>query len=374
MEAMIHTLASLRALTYIPAAGFTFDKMLHATPGDVFHVITKIHVRAPSRLIRQAASYFRLKPEQQENGSIINVFCLYGRPGQANYAPAKAAVLGLTKTIAKEWGPISAHPNAVAFGLIHTTGLTASEETDATIKIDGKKVALGFPGGRPVTTIHDPESYTQISLCCGGTPDDTAGSVLLPRQPNWRQIPALAGLSLNFCGLSLEKHQYLVAWLDLGISNVKKVFPRRLPSQNSLKDSEKLPNPSPKRSPEPTSSSPTSTSYTTALTSLDLEQTSHLDASSNSPKLFDSVFPDLSMDGREQTDFDANVPITNFSRSTLGGFTQQRWYHYVSSFDRPSRAIMPLPSVPFPNLQVADSSCTTIIDEAFSHFCEPKAS
>ena len=195
--------------------------------------------------------------------------------------------------------------------------------------------------------------------------------------------PSSDSCNHDYASLSLEKHQYLVAWLDSGISNVKKVFPRCLPSQNSLK--EKPPNPSPKRSspsespgtpsPEPTSSSLTTTSYTTALTSPDLEQMSHLDAASKSSKLFDSVFPDSSTDGGEQIDFDASVPITSFSWSTLGGFnTQQRWYHYVGSSDRPSRIIMPSPSVPFPDLQVADSSCTTIIDEAFSCFCEPEAS
>ena len=194
--------------------------------------------------------------------------------------------------------------------------------------------------------------------------------------------PSSVSCDHDYSGLSLEKHQYLVAWLDSGISNVKKVFPR-LPLQNSLK--EKPPNPSPKRSsppessgtppsPKPTSSSLTSTSYTTALTSLNLEQMLHMDTGSKSSKLFDSVFPDSSTNGGEQTDFDASVPITSFSRSTLGGFTQQRWYHYVSSSDHPSCIIMPSPSVPFPDLQVADSSCTTTIDEAFSHFCEPKAS
>lgn len=44
-----------------PIAGFTFDKMLHTTPDDTFDIIIKIHVRAPFRLVRQAAPYFRLK-------------------------------------------------------------------------------------------------------------------------------------------------------------------------------------------------------------------------------------------------------------------------------------------------------------------------
>lgn len=110
-------------------AGFTFDKMLHTTPDETFDIIMKIHVRAPFRLIRQAAPYFRLKPEQRENRSIINVSStsgLHGNVGQANYAAAKAAVIGLTKTIAKEWGPFGVRANTVAFGLIHTRYLLSA--------------------------------------------------------------------------------------------------------------------------------------------------------------------------------------------------------------------------------------------------------
>lgn len=42
-------------------AGFTYDKMLHTMPDDAYDVIMKIHVRAPFRLVRAAAPYFRVK-------------------------------------------------------------------------------------------------------------------------------------------------------------------------------------------------------------------------------------------------------------------------------------------------------------------------
>jgi 3-oxoacyl-[acyl-carrier protein] reductase len=166
-------------------AGFTFDKMLHTTPDDTFDIIMKIHVRAPFRLIRQAAPYFRVKPEQRENRSIINVSStsgLHGNVGQANYAAAKAAVLGLTKTIAKEWGSFGVRANTVAFGLIHTR-LTASKDAGATIEIDGKKVALGIPGAQRPITAPAPEDYPFIPLKRGGTPEDAAGSVLFLASP-----------------------------------------------------------------------------------------------------------------------------------------------------------------------------------------------
>ncbi|KAF9445607.1 NAD(P)-binding protein [Macrolepiota fuliginosa MF-IS2] len=169
-------------------AGFTFDKMLHTTPDDAFDIIQKIHVRAPFRLVRQAAPYFRVKGDSRENRSIINVSStsgLHGNVGQANYAAAKAAVIGLTKTIAKEWGPFGVRANTIAFGLIHTR-LTASKEAGVTIEIEGKKVALGVPGAqRPVgeAAAKNPESYPLIPLRRGGTTDEAASAVLFLASP-----------------------------------------------------------------------------------------------------------------------------------------------------------------------------------------------
>ncbi|PPR08036.1 hypothetical protein CVT24_010835 [Panaeolus cyanescens] len=166
-------------------AGFTFDKMLHTTPDDTFDIIMKIHVRAPFRLIRQAAPYFRVKPEQRENRSIINVSStsgLHGNVGQANYAAAKSAVIGLTKTIAKEWGIFGVRANTIAFGLIHTR-LTASKEAGVTIEIDGKKVALGVPGAPRPTENPKADAYPFIPLRRGGTPEEAAASVLFLASP-----------------------------------------------------------------------------------------------------------------------------------------------------------------------------------------------
>ena len=67
-----------------------------------------------------------------------------GNAGQANYAAGKAAVVGLTKTLAKEWGQFKINVNAVAFGWIETR-LTASKDDENTMEIDGQKVQLGIP-------------------------------------------------------------------------------------------------------------------------------------------------------------------------------------------------------------------------------------
>ncbi|KAJ8088927.1 hypothetical protein PM082_014174 [Marasmius tenuissimus] len=164
-------------------AGFTFDKMIHTTPDETWDIIQKIHVRAPFRLIRQAAPYFRLKPEQRENRSIVNVSSvsgLHGNVGQANYAAAKSAVVGLTKTICKEWGPFGVRANTVAFGLVHTR-LTSAKEKGVAIEIDGKKVALGVPGAKDQG---DPSAeYPLIPLRRGAHPDEAAASMLFLVSP-----------------------------------------------------------------------------------------------------------------------------------------------------------------------------------------------
>ncbi|KAG2135139.1 hypothetical protein DEU56DRAFT_738168 [Suillus clintonianus] len=166
-------------------AGFTHDKMIHTMPDETYDIIMKIHVRAPFRLIRAAAPYFRIKSNTPENRSIINVSStsgLHGNVGQANYAAAKSAVVGLTKTIAKEWGPFGVRANTIAFGLVHTR-LTAAKEEGATIEIDGQKVALGIPGAKQRTAAQNVTAFADIPLQRGATADEAAAGMLFLASP-----------------------------------------------------------------------------------------------------------------------------------------------------------------------------------------------
>ncbi|VDB86933.1 unnamed protein product [Peniophora sp. CBMAI 1063] len=170
-------------------AGFTYDRMLHTMPDDAWDVIQRIHVRAPFRLIRAAAPYMRLKEtDKRENRSIINVSStsgLHGNVGQANYAAAKSAITGFTKTIAKEWGVFGVRANTVAFGYI-LTRLTAAKEEGAFIEIDGKKVALGIPGRKPPSAADasaSAKAYPDIPLARPGTADEAAAGVLFLASP-----------------------------------------------------------------------------------------------------------------------------------------------------------------------------------------------
>ncbi|KAG8736924.1 hypothetical protein FRC12_017361 [Ceratobasidium sp. 428] len=165
-------------------AGFTFDKMIHTMNDDTFDVIMKIHVRAPFRLIRAAAPHMRLKGDAAKacpNRSIVNVSSvsgLHGNVGQINYAAGKSAVVGMSKTIAKEWGPFGVRCNTVAFGYIQTR-LTAAKSGDNTITVDGKQIALGIPGRG-----NQPEGPVPgIPLGRPGTADEAAAAVLFLVSP-----------------------------------------------------------------------------------------------------------------------------------------------------------------------------------------------
>ena len=87
-------------------AGYTWDGVIHKMGDKQWDTMVAVHNTAPFRLIREAAPYFRVK--DGENRCIVNISSTsgtHGNAGQANYSLAKAGVVGLTKTVAKEWGP-----------------------------------------------------------------------------------------------------------------------------------------------------------------------------------------------------------------------------------------------------------------------------
>jgi len=169
-------------------AGFTYDKMIHTMDDETFRLILECHNVAPFRIVREAAPYFRIKDQnKQENRSIINVSStsgLHGNTGQANYAVAKAGVVGFTKTIAKEWGAFGVRCNTVAYGYI-LTRLTAAKEGGETITVGGKQVALGIPQpkGAAAQGKTGVNSVPDIPLGRAGTADEAARAMLFLASP-----------------------------------------------------------------------------------------------------------------------------------------------------------------------------------------------
>jgi 3-oxoacyl-[acyl-carrier protein] reductase len=143
-----------------------------------------MHGTAPFKLIRAAAPYFRVSDGEPRN--IVNISStsgLHGNAGQLNYAMAKAGVVGLSKTIAKEWGPaFGVRANTIAFGHIETR-LTAAKEIGAFLEVDGQKVALGIPGKQKSAAAAAGLLHADIPLRRPGTATEAASAVLAIASP-----------------------------------------------------------------------------------------------------------------------------------------------------------------------------------------------
>jgi 3-oxoacyl-[acyl-carrier protein] reductase len=180
-------------------AGYTLDAMIHKMSDDWFQRMLDIHLIVPFRVIRAAAPYLRepAKAEAEEGREvfrkIVNTSSIsgtMGNAGQANYAAGKAGIVGLTKTLAKEWGRYKVNCNAVAFGYIETR-LTASKEPSNTMQIDGDTVQLGIPDHLRAS------APMQIALGRRGLPSEAAGGVFFLCSP-WSDY--VHGQVLNITG------------------------------------------------------------------------------------------------------------------------------------------------------------------------------
>ena len=168
-------------------AGFTWDGMLHTMTDEQWRAVMDIHTFAPFRMIRAAAPYLREPGKQElkdgtpfsENRVIVNVSStsgLHGNVGQINYATAKMGVVGLTKTVAKEWGRFGVRCNAVAFGYIDTR-MTRSKDAGETATVGDRQIAQGIPDA-----IRE-QAMTANPLGRPGTPEEAAGGVVLMASP-----------------------------------------------------------------------------------------------------------------------------------------------------------------------------------------------
>ena len=148
---------------------------------EVFQRMIDIHNVVPFRMCRAVAPHMRepAKAEREQGvevfRKIVNVSSIsgtMGNAGQANYASGKSGVVGLTKTLAKEWGQFKINVNAVAFGHIETR-LTADKAADNTMEIDGQTIQLGIPSQLRQL------APALIPMGRPGTPSEAAGGVFL---------------------------------------------------------------------------------------------------------------------------------------------------------------------------------------------------
>lgn len=163
-------------------AGYTRDGVIQKQTDEQFQAMLDVHVTAPFRILRAAAEPFRTfsKQEAAEGREVIrkvvNISSMagtHGNAGQVNYSSAKAAVTGMTKTLAREWGRLKVCVNCVAFGFIETRLTKAKDNPETKIEIDGQAIQAGVPAAMLGAL------KTMVPLGRAGTVEEAAGSVYL---------------------------------------------------------------------------------------------------------------------------------------------------------------------------------------------------
>ena len=180
-------------------AGYTWDGVAHKMTDEQFQAMLEIHTVVPFRIIRAAAPHLRdpAKKEREEGQEVfrkvVNISSIsgtMGNAGQVNYSAGKAGVVGLTKTLAKEWGQFKVNVNAVAFGFVETR-LTAAKEEGGKIEMEGREIQLGIPEQMRAM------AAMMIPLGRPASPEEAAGPVFFLCSP-WANY--VHGQVLNVTG------------------------------------------------------------------------------------------------------------------------------------------------------------------------------
>jgi 3-oxoacyl-[acyl-carrier protein] reductase len=166
-------------------AGYTHDGVIHKMSDEQWYAMIDVHLTGPFRLLRAASLYWRdwakaeIADGKQVMRKVVNVSStsgVAGNAGQVNYSAGKMGIVGVTKTLAREWGRLNINVNAVAYGFIETR-LTAAKDQSAKEEVDGQLVELGIPEEMRK------RAKAMIPLGRAGSPEEAAGPVLFLVSP-----------------------------------------------------------------------------------------------------------------------------------------------------------------------------------------------
>ena len=172
-------------------AGYPWDSVIQKMSDEQFQAMLDVHTVAPFRILRAASGPIREMAKQEKSEGkavyrkVVNVSSiagLYGNAGQMAYAAGKSSMVGMTRTLAKEWGRYNVNVNCVAFGLIETRMTQALDGEAVTANIGKNEIKMGI---RPEMI----QAMNQmIPLGRGGTPEEAAGAVYLLCTPESNYI------------------------------------------------------------------------------------------------------------------------------------------------------------------------------------------
>ncbi|MDP6705374.1 MAG: SDR family oxidoreductase [Alphaproteobacteria bacterium] len=163
-------------------AGYIWNTAFHNHTDEQWQAMLDVHATAPFRILRAAGNHFREAARQEREAGtpvcrkVVNVVSISGLAGtatQAAYASAKMAAVGLTKSLAREWGRLNVTVNAVAFGPMETRLAQDFEDDPATIEIQGREHKVGIAGELRETV------RQRIPLGRFGTAEEAAGAIYL---------------------------------------------------------------------------------------------------------------------------------------------------------------------------------------------------
>lgn len=119
-EALVEAATALGSLDIlVNNAGITQDNLSMRMSDEQWDEVLSVNAGGAFRMTRAALRVMA----RQRSGSIINVSsvtALKGNPGQANYSASKAAIIGMTRSIAKEMARRNVRVNVVAPGFVET--------------------------------------------------------------------------------------------------------------------------------------------------------------------------------------------------------------------------------------------------------------
>jgi len=181
IEAALDTFGGLDIV--VNNAGYIWNGAMHNHSDEQWQAMLDVHATAPFRILRAWAPWLRAtaKSEIEANGTarcrkVVNVSSVSGTTGAATqiaYSAGKAAVVGITKTLAKEWGRFNVTVNCVAFGHIQTRLTQPYADEPPTIEVGGRSHRVGL------TTAQIDGVQRAAALGRSGRPEDGAGAIYL---------------------------------------------------------------------------------------------------------------------------------------------------------------------------------------------------
>ena len=162
-------------------AGYIWNGPVGKITDEQWDAMQDVHLKAPFRILRALVPVLKARVDEEKRAGtrimrkVVNISSISatgGTAGQSNYSAAKAGLFGLTRSLAKEWGPLNVNVNCVAFGFIDTR-LTQEIKGETAITIEGQQRRVGLLAQQREMI------RTQIALGRPATPEEAAGAVML---------------------------------------------------------------------------------------------------------------------------------------------------------------------------------------------------